>query len=226
MLKVWDLCNHSPGTHSTSVGVSSDSNQVFVECNAMRDFGSGDAVTICYGSRPNTELLLFSGFVQPDNLFDRYSLPLLIPGSDSLSPLKQRVLEKAKVAVFPSENTDPQNPQSVAKVNANSDGTISPDGLAVARVIVMDKQALTDFFRSGKLLPISPLSNEDLEKNAMNLIADIAKRLKERYMEAVAMCSDESKVTVSQRNAIQDLHSEERRHLERIIEAHQTMNEV
>ena len=38
-----------------------------IVCVAMKDFHPKDEVTICYGSRPNSELLVHNGFVLTDN---------------------------------------------------------------------------------------------------------------------------------------------------------------
>ena len=60
LIPLWDLINHAEGevtsTHDIAAKVT--------ECTAMMDFAAGDQVFMFYGPRPNSELLLHSGFVR------------------------------------------------------------------------------------------------------------------------------------------------------------------
>lgn len=269
LVPVWDMCNHSPGTHTTSVVLSPETRDIFVECDAMRDFKEGDPVTIFYGTRPNSELLLFSGFLQPNNVYNKMIIPLAIRRTDPLYNLKLRILEKAKVVVFPqnerlnsdwgeenvsaslkSPETDPISafkrrildksyvstvPEDTAsewilKVTAKSDGFLSDDGLALARVISMDKEMLGSFLRSGNKLPMKPLLNKAAESRALSLVIDAAKLAVERYEEQSENVTGNgsgnsgSPECSMQMRLIRQLVSEERQLLLRVIHAHQSLN--
>lgn len=213
LVPIWDLCNHAPGTHTTSVALSPETGDVFVECDAMCDFKTGDPITIFYGTRPNSELLLFSGFLQSNNMYNKITIPLALRRTDPLHNLKLRILEKAKVVVFPysdvlmkdeitnsnSSQLKPSEADSmfafkkrltdkfypgavvpdrhmvsewIVTVAANSDGELCDDGLALARVISMDKETLGSFLRSGSKLPMKSFENEEAEKRALNFVVE------------------------------------------------------
>lgn len=227
LVPVWDLCNHSPGKHTTSVALNPETGNVSVECSAMRKFDVNDEVTIFYGMRPNSELLLFSGFVQPNNEFDTYAIPLPLRRSDPLHPLKRRVLEKAKVAIYPKlrPDADPlaRNEADVeewiARVHANSDGSMSCNALAVARIISMDKATLVTFLRSGHALP--PKGSTD-ENSALNVIIEAAKGVVERYMNLSSVDSAVDEIQKTQLHLIEQLLIEERDLLLRVIVRHRS----
>ena len=225
LVPVWDLCNHSPGKHTTSVAVNPETGGVSVECIAMKKFESGDDVTIFYGMRPNSELLLFSGFVQPNNEYDTYAIPLPLRRSDPLHPLKKRVLEKAKVAIYPKlrNDADPLAPNDsdveewIARVHANSDGSMSEDGRAVARIISMDKAALATFLRSGDILPPRGSTEEAL---ALSVIVEAANGVLERYLKPTSDTLAVDAIQETQLRLINQLLTEERNLLQRVILRH------
>ena len=47
-----------------------------LECSSMRKFLIGEQVSICYGDRPNFELLIHNGFVIEDHVTDFIRIPL------------------------------------------------------------------------------------------------------------------------------------------------------
>lgn len=225
LVPIWDLCNHSPGKHSTSVALNPNTGDVNVECLAMRNFDVNDHITIFYGMRPNSELLLFSGFVQPNNEFDTFVIPLPLSRADALHALKKRVLEKAKVAVFPKlrDNADPLAPkdadveQWIMRVRANSDGSIGDDGLGVARIISMDKLSLASFLRSGDSLPAKGSTDEAL---ALNVIVEAAKGVIQRYEKVSGDSVAADSIQETQIRLINELLVEEQNLLRRVISKH------
>ncbi len=258
LVPVWDLCNHSPGTHTTSVAINPETDTVTVECDAMRSFNEGDPVTIFYGTRPNSEMLLFSGFLQKDNVYDKASIPLVLRKTDPLYSLKLRLLEKAKVVAMPQKDetndgddapvalklpeTDPlsafkrrildksrvapppeEEPADfwVIKVVARSDGSLADDGLALARVISMDKESLGAFLRTGNKLPTKPLADIEAERRALDLVWEATKGEVEKYNDVTDEESYETgKSCPVQMKLIEQLQTEEQELLQRILKVH------
>jgi len=72
LIPAWDMCNHDHGDLQTFYDVSSDS----TESHAMRPFKKGEQIYIFYGSRPNSDFLLHSGFVFEKNHFDTLTVRL------------------------------------------------------------------------------------------------------------------------------------------------------
>lgn len=260
LVPVWDMCNHSPGTNTTSVVINPETETVTVDCDAMRTFKEGDAITIFYGRRQNSELLLFSGFLQKDNIYDKVSIPLVLRKTDPLCSMKLRIMEKAKVVAMPQKDpsnepdskpvplklpeTDPLSafkrrildksrviipPETepadmwLIKVIARSDGSLGDDGLALARVISMDKDTLLEFLHTRNKLPIKPLSDTNAENKALKLVWEASKTVADRYDSFVG--EDEvplpSTCCPKQMELIAQLLDEERALLQRVLTVHQ-----
>jgi len=217
--------------HSTSVALIPGTNQVFVESNAMREFKQGEHVEIFYGTRPNTELLLFSGFIQPNNVHDILSIPLKLRRSDPLHPLKLRVLQKASVAVFPlSADEGDVRPGEKAdhwemKINAGSTGKVGDDGLGVARVIVMPKEALADFLRSKTVLPTKSLTDPNVSAEAFKLVVESTNVMLNEYKtQKVQLKEDEDNTELIkvQKKLISQLHAQEIQLLSSVVDVHKS----
>lgn len=88
LIPLWDMCNHCNGTITTDYNVEDDCS----ECFALRDFAQGEQILIFYGARSNAELLIHSGFVYPDNEWDRIAVKLGISKGDPLYDRKQDLL--------------------------------------------------------------------------------------------------------------------------------------
>ena len=56
-----------------------------VECVAMRAFQEGEQVTICYGTRGNSDLLIHNGFLIKNNPHDKVKIPFGKWGIENLS---------------------------------------------------------------------------------------------------------------------------------------------
>jgi len=89
LIPLWDMFNHSPGKMSTHYTMTNGQ----LECSAMRHFKSGEQVSICYGDRPNFELLIHNGFVLEDHATDFIRIPLGISNKDRLYEKKAKLLE-------------------------------------------------------------------------------------------------------------------------------------
>jgi len=80
LIPYWDMFNHSSGQMSTVYNSELKS----IVCVAMKDFHPKDEVTICYGSRPNSELLVHNGFVLTDNPNDEVHIAFGVSSRDPL----------------------------------------------------------------------------------------------------------------------------------------------
>jgi len=78
LIPVYDLYNHEEGEITTSYALGSD----LLKVTAIRDFKTGEQVKIFYGNRPNSELLLYQGFIFNNNHRD-FVLALLALDPDS-----------------------------------------------------------------------------------------------------------------------------------------------
>ena len=94
LVPVYDMCNHEAGAYST-VYMPSDMGHELI-CGAMRDFEEGEEFRIYYGSRPNSELLIYSGFVMKpgENSDDFVKFPQELPEDDPLFGIKKLILTK------------------------------------------------------------------------------------------------------------------------------------
>jgi hypothetical protein len=93
LIPLWDLCNHRDGEITTFYDPARQESQSY----AMADTAAGSELCISYGSRPNSDLLLHSGFVDPDNSSDyiKLSVPLAINGASSeLIVIRAKLVEK------------------------------------------------------------------------------------------------------------------------------------
>ena len=96
LIPVWDMCNHADGEITTFFNSESQT----TEFQAMQDFKQGDQVFIFYGKRPNSDLLLYSGFVYGSaNKYDCIKLKFTLNPNDPLSALKAQVLESSQLSL-------------------------------------------------------------------------------------------------------------------------------
>ncbi|PXF47428.1 Histone-lysine N-methyltransferase setd3 [Gracilariopsis chorda] len=218
LVPLWDLCNHEPGHYTTQVLVHES---ITVECRAMRSFKAGDPVTIFYGPRPNEKLLLFSGFVHPDNAYDTIPVSLPISRSDPLSPLKARALSKMGVDVQLATVSTPTSEEGVGKswlCNVVVGRGVIGEALAVARVLAMDKGALTDWLKRGAYLPERAAVDSSAEEDAKAQVAE-AVRSKLRLYNSLQEDGNESPNALHNRTAeVRELLLSEKRLLELDLE--------
>lgn len=206
LVPVWDMCNHSPGPATTSVGLSQPDGEVVVESRAMRYFAEGEPITMCYGKRPNTELLLYSGFVQSDNENDKVPLDLLLQADAELAKFKAKVvLAKARIVVV--ELDDGRGWIVPLSIDASIDS--GARALAVARVMAAGKDTIGEILKSGEGLPRSPLSDEAEEAGAKAIVGKALQSAIKEYEEAEERRPD----TLSHmaKELVVQLHNEEKR---------------
>ncbi|XP_041468746.1 actin-histidine N-methyltransferase-like [Lytechinus variegatus] len=99
LIPLWDMCNHANGEMKTDFIEETDS------CinMALRDFNVGEQIFICYGRRSSSDLLLYSGFIYQDNIFDGMAIQLGLSTSDRLYAMKAQLCAVMKLTV-PSQN--------------------------------------------------------------------------------------------------------------------------
>lgn len=158
LVPVWDMCNHALGPMTSSVIV--EGNRAAVELSAMTDFASGDQVTMFYGRRPNVQLLLFSGFVEPRNEFDQVPIDIVLDRTAPLAQFKARVLIKNGISV--EEDTDVWRCR--VKIGREHD-SLAP-AFGVAAVVCMDKDALGDYLKAGSAIT-KPLDESTSDECAL-----------------------------------------------------------
>lgn len=212
LVPVWDMCNHSPGLATTSVGVSQPDGEVVVESRAMCDFAEGEPITMCYGKRPNMELLLYSGFVQPDNENDKVPLDLLLQADADLAKFKAKVvLAKARIAV--EELDDGRGWIVPLSIDASAES--GERALAVARVMAAEKDRIGEILKSGEGLPRSPLADEVEEAGAKAIVRKALQSALKDYEEAEER-RPETLSPVAKELVVQ-LHNEERKLYRRML---------
>jgi len=91
LVPAWDMMNHARGPATTSFNEESRC----VEFRAMKDLVQGEAIEMFYGPRPNSELLMYSGFVFETNEFDIVPVSLQISSLDPLKKIKNMLIVKA-----------------------------------------------------------------------------------------------------------------------------------
>ena len=80
LIPMWDMCNHSTTGGQITTFFSAEHRAL--EFSAMSDFAEGEQIKMCYGPRPNSELLLYSGFIQevPANVHNVLRIWMPLPG--------------------------------------------------------------------------------------------------------------------------------------------------
>lgn len=216
LVPLWDLCNHEPGHFTTKVLVHES---VTVECRAMRTFNPGEPVTIFYGPRPNEKLLLFSGFVHPDNAYDTIPISLPMSCCDPLSPLKARALSKMGVDVqLVMSGSSCGGGEKSWLCNALVGRGVIGEALAVARVLAMDKSALTDWLRRGAYLPERAAVENSAEEEAKSRVAYAIQAKLSLYNSGGENGSDSVDALIDRTAEVRELLLSEKRLLELDLE--------
>lgn len=115
-----------------------------------------------YGNRPNIELLIYAGFVYPNNKNDCVRFKVEVPKDDPLCNEKQDLLQKLALKKF----------FAVQK-------TISPELLACYRVIAMTKVDLSNQHYESTIA--KGAISEENEKLALHLLTKALQSMLEGY---------------------------------------------
>ncbi|CAM6120332.1 unnamed protein product [Calypogeia fissa] len=128
-----DMFNHEEGDITCHFAVQHQQ----MELTAKRDFEAGEQVYISYGYRPNSALLLYSGFVPEHNSRDRIKVPVELSQSDPLYAKKAALL---KWLELPSSGW----------LELFYDGTPSPELATWVKVAIMqDLSVVTENLRAA-----------------------------------------------------------------------------
>lgn len=205
LIPVWDMCNHQPGPGTTSISLTGDGD-VLVESRAMRTFKAGEPITMFYGERPNTQLLQFSGFVQPDNAYDFVPIYLHLAPDADLAAFKAKVV-LGKMEVEAKELDAGRGWIIPLQITTGADSI--ERALSVARILVTGKDGISAMLKSGSGLPCDPLEDESEELTAQEIVRNTLFNALNTYQESEKgtghAASDQAKELISQ------LHDEEKK---------------
>lgn len=162
LVPVWDMCNHAPGPHTTSVAIDPVTDTASVECAAMRTFEKGAAITIFYGKRPNIELLLYSGFVQPENEFDAVPITVSFKGEDRRENVTKVVLARRQLNECGLEASTGTDENGFMTLSGSVTGK---DGGSVDDVLITTAKVKTMRLTEGE-------SNHDSPDGAVQVLVD------------------------------------------------------
>jgi SET domain len=140
LVPVWDMCNHAQGPQTTSVLFDPASGMTQVQCTAMRRFAIGDPVTIFYGQRSNVELLLYSGFVQPNNPHDHVKIKMHFECNDVRINQYKKVIFDRYCSKWRADGARVERDirgEEVMTCLLRTDGVVSPALALMSRLAVM-----------------------------------------------------------------------------------------
>ncbi len=147
----------------------------------------GTELHLCYGPFSNRELLLYYGFVTPNNCYDKFPISFET-GDDSLTPVKRELLKHFGLSLEHYLRRD----------------IIAPKLLATLRIIAADDEELKQLVDSQNPFTMLNPSNEDrvltaLEDTAMDLLNTIQSA--HNYADENELLTDQS-LSVKKRLAI------------------------
>jgi len=154
----WDMMNHEVGTNTTVYDTTLDA----LQYNTMHACASGEEVSMCYGSRPNDLLLIYSGFCVENNPYESLDGDISLP-SDSISRVRDCFVKSvgcSQIPVTASPGESLSNMHRVGNVMfsvTKREGGKLPDMAmfgAVAAVMTRDE--------AGTLMRLRPASADDL----------------------------------------------------------------
>ncbi|XP_015033392.2 actin-histidine N-methyltransferase [Drosophila willistoni] len=93
LIPCWDMANHRPGKITSFY----DSNAHQMECTAQEFCKAGNQFFIYYGDRPNADLLVHNGFVDPNNNKDFVNIRLGLSPTDGLAEKRSRLLDRLNI---------------------------------------------------------------------------------------------------------------------------------
>eukprot|EP01102_Stenamoeba_stenopodia_P012704 TRINITY_DN403_c0_g3_i1.p1 TRINITY_DN403_c0_g3~~TRINITY_DN403_c0_g3_i1.p1 ORF type:complete len:560 (-),score=205.26 TRINITY_DN403_c0_g3_i1:110-1738(-) len=183
LIPLFDMFNHSTGQITSYF----DDKERALECMSMRDYKKGDQIYIFYGERPNSELLLFSGFVysnnQCDNIKLRVSLNNSVSGSESEADKAKKVSFLEALSVKPKRTTPTTEYEllfSPSQINTTETGLMK-----FARVCSLNAEELRDASKTLESLKkggVAPLSANH-EDRTLQYIQQLLRQQLQRYDE-------------------------------------------
>ena len=236
LVPLWDMCNHEEGSFQkmttsfvTERADDGEKEVGFVECRAMRDYRSGENITIFYGNRPNEELLLFSGFVSQNNVFDSVKIPICcrkgFEKDTGLIKLKIKLLQNNGVELVkqPRGNATTANDENEKNgvEEQQKDDTLICEGRVrypsnienlcqIAYLLFSTKTELLSIMRTG-LYETRP-NNSVIQKEAFELVGESLHTMRDRYIQAKednSLVIHTGKIEIERSRCVKDLHQVE-----------------
>jgi SET domain len=211
LVPVWDMCNHAPGPQTTSVLFDPASKTTQVHCTAMKTFATGDPLTIFYGHRSNVELLLYSGFVQPDNPHDHVEIRIPFEGNDVRTKTYKNVICHKYCRKLQADGARVERDsrgEMVMKCLLRADGEVSPALALMSRLAVMtpspDEMENDSYPRS--LFDVPDGSTFPDEERAVAHLSHQIRRTRQSYQKSLNQ--DSSTLCLADR-LVKALHFEE-----------------
>ncbi|ETW03610.1 hypothetical protein H310_05014 [Aphanomyces invadans] len=170
----WDMCNHAIGEMTTYADTDA------IHCSAMNKFAAGDEIYICYGPRPNVDLLIYSGFSLPQNPYN-CPLPLVLPlkdiQHDPLAKLRTLLLQKRSATITAAGllvHLDATSGQLASSLYREQVQLLVLDkpSLAIALRRVVDKATTAATGRDDDGDPLVPWPDQAAMRNANALVRD------------------------------------------------------
>ena len=147
LVPVMDMFNHR--YESCTPHYDAGKQQVCVTTGKGKSYKHGEQLHMSYGTRPNRELLVYSGFVMKDNPYDNIPLRLRLQGNDPLA--KARLLVLNHEGIYPIRGkgvTRVQDAEYLFLVTRN--GPPTKELWYFAHVIAMDKDGIAAVLRGSK----------------------------------------------------------------------------
>lgn len=150
----WDMLNHELGDITTYFDAELDA----IIYPSMRAFSIGSEITMCYGSRPNDLLLIYSGFCIEDNPNESLDAELSIP-RDDISRVRDLVIKS-----FLGENFRSKTDGNIMyTVNRNNKGMIPLSAMFASLCSVMTRE------ETKMILKIKSINTTTIEELFINI---------------------------------------------------------
>ncbi|CRK92834.1 CLUMA_CG006303, isoform A [Clunio marinus] len=104
LIGLWDMANHSNGTINTCYNEVTNN----IESFCLKNFESGDQVTMAYGDRSNEDFFIHNGFVFPENTNKSYNIKLSLSKSDQLLDERTKLFTKIEVKTSGNFQVSPE----------------------------------------------------------------------------------------------------------------------
>merc|ERR1712188_202847 len=189
----WDLMNHVDGEITSFYDPATKS----LQCKCLRAVSTGEQVYMSYGGRPNCELLLYQGFIDPANSNDVLDLPN--------QECQEGDFAREEKNAFLASNLTAK--ASCFWVN----GSVSPELVSTLRIAVSNQQEWKAIDKSA--WPHIPEGSSRSELEVCARIIALASNHLARYSEEEAIPPSSGRF-----HTIQQLHECEKKILRKVIE--------